>query len=228
MKETTFAFIIAGIFAAELVLNIFFEFGLLIYVIFIGAVLILMENRFDKGKDEKLLIFLIIVPMCRIPELFLDFNFFWKTLIFYVPVIAITIYYARSLKLSSRPFIGNILIAVGVFFFSGVLALLAYSFDLKFAGLVFLIPIIAYAEEMLFRGGIQNLTRESYGVMSIIFTSILYATFSMNYGFIFLLIALGASLVISTIYHFTKNLYLSYGLNIVFHTLLFIFYPFVI
>ena len=229
MKEMTFILVIIGIFFAELNLNLFSEFGFLIYAILVGVILILMENEVVMTKYEKIFLFLMIIPICRLAEFFVNFGFFWKTFIFYLMIIFLVIFYAIKLNIKTKPFIGNPIYFMYVVLGAGLLSLIAkYIFNLNFSGIIFLIPIIAYAEEILFRGGIQNLTEECFGNLSILSTSLLYAIFSMSLGFEFALIAFGASIILSTCYYFTKNLYLSFALNITFHGLVFALYPMII
>jgi membrane protease YdiL (CAAX protease family) len=185
-----------------------------------------MENEIYMNKEEKIFIFLMIIPISRLAEVFITFDFFWRTLIFYLFIIFLVIYYSIKLKVKSRPFIGNPAYFIGIALITGAAGIIAkYAFNFEFASLIFLIPVIAYGEEIFFRGGLQNLTKESFGVLSILFTSFLYATFSMNLGFGFFVVAFGVSLVISTVYYFTKNLYIAFLLNLIFHIIFFIVSP---
>jgi membrane protease YdiL (CAAX protease family) len=225
MKETYFIWAIVGLFGVELMLNMFFNLGFLIYAVLIGVILILAENEIHMNKSEKLLIFLMILPIARIAGLFLEFNFFWNTLIFYLLVIFLVVYYSLKFKIRTRPFIGNPLYFLFVVLVGGLLSILGKQiFHFEFAYLIFLISIIAYAEETLFRGGLQNLTRDCFGNLAILSTSLLYAIFSMNYGLEFFAIAFFSSLIISTVYRFTKTLYLPFLLNIIFHVIAFMYY----
>jgi len=226
MKETDFIWAITGIFLVELMLNMFYNIGFLLYAIFVGIILIIMEREHSMNKDEKIFIFLMIIPISRLAEVFITFDFFWRTLVFYLFIIFLVIYYSIKLKVKSKPFIGNPIYFIIIALISGACGIIGkYAFNFKFAELIFLIPIIAYGEEIFFRGGLQNLTRENFGAVSILFTSFLYATFSMNLGFGFFIIAFGVSLVISTLYHFTKNIYLAFILNLLFHVGVFIISP---
>jgi len=224
--ERNFLLVMLGIPIVEYILNSFYAIGFAIYAIFVGLVLILMENEVGPTKEEKVLVFLMIIPICRLAELFLNFNFFWSTLLFYLMVISLVVYYSIKFKIKTRPFIGNPGYFLIVFLVAGAGSLVAsYVLHWDFANLILLIPIIVYAEEIFFRGGFQNLTEEWFGNFSILFTSFVYAAFSLSYGFSFVLIAFFACLVISTLYHFTKNLYLTYALNLIFHVVIFVFYP---
>jgi membrane protease YdiL (CAAX protease family) len=234
MKKTNLIFIILGIIIAEIVLFFFSEIGFIIYAILIGTILILMESKsrkdrwdyFGEENNEKILILLMIIPICRLASLFLDFNFFWNVLIFYILIICLAIYYAIKLEIKSKPFIGNPLYFIAILIIAGIASLAAkYLLKLEFSEILFLIPIIAYAEEILFRGGFQNLLEDKFGGFSIILTCLLYAVFSFSYGYLFTAIAFFFSLAISTLYFFKKNLYFTFLLNLIFHALIFIFYP---
>ena len=91
----------------------------------------------------------------------------------------------------------------------------------KVAGILFIIPFIAYAEEVLFRGMIQNLVEKNYGVLSsVIISSLLYGIFTIGFGSIaFFMLFIG--LVFSLIYLLTKNIYLTIAANMAVHLVLF-------
>ena len=157
MKETerNFLLIIVGLAIVEFILNSFPTIGFFIYAVFVGIILIVMENEIQHTKEEKVLIFLAIIPICRLAEIFLNFNFFWNTLVFYLLVISLTVFYAIKFwfRIRKNPFIGNPLYFVIVLLLATSATIVAkYAFKMDFVGLVFLIPIIAYAEEIYFRG----------------------------------------------------------------------------
>jgi membrane protease YdiL (CAAX protease family) len=224
--ERNFLFVMLAIPLVEYVLNSFYAVGFAIYAIFVGVVLIIMENEIGPTREEKVLVFLMIIPICRLVELFLNFNFFWNTLLFYLMIIGLVVYYSIKFKIKTRPFIGNPGYFLLIFLVGGIGSLVGkYALNWGFSDFILLIPLIAYAEEIFFRGGFQNLTSEWFGNFSILFTAFIYAAFSISHGFSFVLIAFFACLVISTFYHFSKNLYLSFILNVIFHILVFLFYP---
>ena len=224
--ERNFLIVLLGIPIVEYILYSFYSVGFIIYAVFIGIVLILMENEMGPTKEEKVLVFLMIIPICRLAELFLGFDFFWNTLIFYTLVVCLVAYYAIKFKIKTKPFIGNPSYLLGIFLVGGLGSMaVKYFLQWEFAGLIVIIPLIAYAEEIYFRGGFQTLTQEWFGNFSILLTSFLYAAFSISYGFSFVLIAFFASMIISTFYHFKKNLYFTFILNLVFHIVLFLVYP---
>ena len=225
--ERNFLIAMVGLAIVEYLLSSFPVVGFFVYAVFVGLILVLMENEIKHTKEERVLIFLMILPICRLVEIFLNLGFFWSTLLFYLTLIGLVIYYAIKfwMRFEKTPFIGNptyFLVVLGI---SGIAwAGVKYVFNWNFPEIAFLIPLIAYAEEIYFRGGFQNLTKEWFGNFSILLTAFIYAVFSLSYGFTFMLIAFFAALISSTLYHLTKNLYLSYALNVGFHVLLFVFY----
>lgn len=226
--ERNFLLVLVGFAIVEFLLNSFLTLGFFIYAVFTGVILIMMENEIQHTKEEKVLIFLMILPICRLASIFLNFNFFWNTLIFYLLVIGLTIFYSIKFWYRTRktPFIGNPFYFLTVLLISGIgWAVGKYAFKVDFAGIIFLILIIAYAEEIFFRGGLQKLVQEWFGNFSIIIVAFVYAIFSLSYGLVYVLVAFFAGLILSTSYHFTKNIYLGFVLNIIFHVLVFIFYP---
>lgn len=130
------------------------------------------------------------------------------------------------MKFEKTPFIGNPSYFLITLALSGIIwAVSKYLLNWGSAKILFLIPLIVYAEEIYFRGGFQNLINEWFGNFSILFTAFVYGIFSISHGFTFALIGFAVALVLSTLYHITKNIYLTYALNLIFHALLFVFYP---
>jgi membrane protease YdiL (CAAX protease family) len=228
MKIKTFLLVILGIFISELIFQLNQTLGFVIYAILLGIVLVSMEKDITLDKSEMLLIFLMIVPIARISELFLPFSPFWKIFAFYAVIAFLAIYYGakfwikpHDIKLEDMSY--PVIIAVAsVFAMAGA----EYFFGMKNSIIIPLIFFIAYAEEILFRGEIQNLTNEKYGpVYAVFFTSLLYGIFSMSYGFPIFLFAFLASLILCVTYQYTKNIYLTFIMNVVFHALFFTLYP---
>ena len=77
MKSVERNFIIAlvGLAIVEYLLSSFPTIGFFVYAVFVGLILILMENEVKHTKEEKLLIILMILPICRIAEIFLNLEF---------------------------------------------------------------------------------------------------------------------------------------------------------
>jgi len=230
MKKLTFLLVILGILISELIFGWNQTYGFIIYSVLLGVVLISMEKDTKLNKSEMLLIFLMIVPIARISELFIPFGSVWKIFIFYSIIIFLAVYYAGKFWIKAGKVELNdlsYLIVIGIF---SVFAMAGaeYFFHMENAIIIPLILFIAYAEEILFRGEIQNLTNEKYGyIYSVLGTSLLYGIFSISYGFPIFLFAFAASLILCTLYHFTKSLYFTFIINVIFHAAFFTFYPIV-
>jgi hypothetical protein len=107
-----------------------------------------------------------------------------------------------------------LVVILGVVF--GLLSNGLFEFN-KYPALFFLLPIIAFSEEILFRGLIQNLMSKEYGlIISLFFSSVLYCIFSV-YGFPALILIFLFSIINGIIYHYTKNIYLPVTISIIFH-----------
>jgi membrane protease YdiL (CAAX protease family) len=226
MNKTAFIIVITGILLSELVFQFNQTFGFLLYSVLLGFVLISMERDMYVNKSDVLLILLMIVPIARISELFMTFNSLWNMFIFYSILTFLAVYYANKLRIRSEMVelgdfgYGIIVIVVGVLLALGA----KYIFHMNNPAIIFLILFIAYAEEILFRGEIQNLSKQRYGpIYSILFTSLLYAIFSISYGSTMFLISFGASLVLCLLYYYTKNIFVTFLGNIILHSLFFAF-----
>jgi membrane protease YdiL (CAAX protease family) len=228
MKIKTFFFVILGIFVSELIFQWNQTAGFVIYAVLLGVVLVTMEKDITLDKSEMLLIFLMIVPIARISELFLPFSPLWKIFAFYAVIAFLAIYYGAKFWIKS----GNVkfedlsyplVIAIlSVFAMAGA----EYFFGMKNSIVIPLVFFIAYAEEILFRGEIQSLTSEKYGpVYGVFFTSLLYGIFTISYGFPVYIFAFIASIILCVTYQYTKNIYLTFIINVVFHALFFTLYP---
>ena len=228
MKIKTFLFVILGILIAELIFSLNQTLGFVIYAVLLGVVLISMEKDITLDKSEMLLIFLMIVPIARRSELFLPFTALWKIFAFYAVIAFLAIYYGEKFWIKS----GNvkfedlsylvIIVIASIFVMAGA----EYFFHMTNSIVIPLIFFIAYAEEILFRGEIQNLIGEKYGgAYAVFFTSLLYGIFTISYGFPIFLFAFLASIILCAIYQYTKNIYLTFMINVVFHALFFTLYP---
>ena len=185
----------------------------------------LFRSRAEKldGAGRIILIFMIF-PVIRIAELFLSFSLFWNVLAVYLILLFLSSFYMFKLKidpgftkkkLSWIPFV--IFISAGV----GYLGSLFFEFG-KYSELIVLIPLIVYTEEVLFRGLIQNSVQEKYGInKAILFTTILYAIFSLSLGIPLMLFMVSVSIIMSLIYAHTKNIFLTIIMSLIVHVFLF-------
>lgn len=230
MKKLTFIFVILGILLAELIFEWNQTAGYIIYSVLVGIVLISMEKDIHLNKSEMLLIFLMIVPIARISELFIPFGGVWKVFIFYAIIVFLALYYAGKFWIKSKEIeLHDLSYPLILIIFSIVaMGCAEWIFKMENSIIIPLILFIAYAEEVLFRGEIQNLTADRFApIYAILCTSILYGIFCITYGFPIFLFGFAASLILCFIYHFTKNLHLTFIINVIFHAVFFTFYAFV-
>jgi membrane protease YdiL (CAAX protease family) len=228
VKKITYLFVILGILISELIFEWNQTYGFVIYSVLLGVVLISMEKDVVFDKSEVLLIFLMIVPIARITELFFPFGGLWGILAFYCVIAFLGVYYAWKFDIKSGEVELKDLSYTVAALVIGVFGMAAgeFIFHMEHSIIIPLICFIVYAEELLFRGEIQNLTREKYKwVYAVFFTSLLYGIFSISYGFPIFLFAFAASLILCLVYNFTKNIYITFLINAAFHAALFMFYP---
>lgn len=188
-----------------------------------GCLLALSKAELD--NEGKLMISLTILPIVRIAQLFITFDEAWKAFFVYYMLFFLVVFYSIRFKINpgyTKKWLGllPIILIIGVLF-----GLMGYwLFDaVKYYEFIFLIPVLAFSEEVLFRGIIQNLIREEgKTIASIIFPSILYALFGIGFGW-FALFLFFASLGIGLIYHYTKNIFLCITISLIMHSFILLF-----
>lgn len=222
MKKITLISVIVGILISEILLVYAKIWGFLIYTIVAGVILVSMEKDNYMTKGEQILVLLLIIPILRISEFFIDFNILWKSIIFYGLMIALTYIYIAKFSLYKEYPVSNVKNHALVILAGLIGAYFAWRFW-SFDGIIFLIPFIAYAEELLFRGAFQNLIREKYGMWySLAIVPILYTIFSLSQGFPMFLYILIASVVICVVYKYTKSILVTMAINMILHGFLFL------
>ncbi len=215
-----------SLFLSEIILRINQTFGFLLYSFLIAGCLISLAKAESLDNPSKLIIVFMILPIIRIAELFIVFEVFWKTFIVYCILLFLVIFYSMEFKINPGYTTKKLYLLPLVIIFSiflGVIGNSFFSFE-KYGLFFFLIPLIAYSEEILFRGLIQNFIKKNYGVVySILFTAVLYSIFSISSGFPAVLFILFTALIISSIYYFTENIFLTIAMNVVLQLFLFVF-----
>jgi membrane protease YdiL (CAAX protease family) len=207
----------------EILLKVNPTYGFFSYVIIITACLIAISKDELNGYG-KLAVVLLILPMMRIAELFVSFDYIWRSFLIYYVLLFLVLIYSSRFKINVGYTVKKIGFLPLVLVVGGVLGVLAGAFSVKNAGFLLVLPVIVLAEELLFRGMMQNLVREGYGTKaSIILPSLVYAVFSLGYGFPFVGLLFVASLVSSVIYHYSKNIFLSIAFSLSFQFFAFIF-----
>jgi membrane protease YdiL (CAAX protease family) len=225
MRKIFFIFLVAAFLFAEIILTFNETLGVLLYALLVGLILFDLEDYEHLIHSDKLLVFLAIVPIARIGEFFIDFNFFWKAAVFYFAISFLVIYYTRSLKINPGYKTGNlwffplsIIIGIALSYIGS----LYFGFEKNFE-LIFILPFIVFSEEILFRGMIQNYAKKSYGsLFAIITTSILFAIFSLSFGFKFSIFMFAANLIMCLIYDQTENIWLTIPINLCINLFLFV------
>jgi membrane protease YdiL (CAAX protease family) len=219
MKKYMLILIGACFLLSEIVLKVNPALGFISYSILIGGCLISLAGEEKLGEQGKLMIVLMILPIIRIAELFISFEYFWRSFAVYYILFFLVVFYSLKFKINPGYTKKNLsllfaVIPAGIILGFGGDALL--SDIVKYPGFLFLLPVIAFSEEVLFRGMIQNLAEKSYkGFMPILFTSVLYAIFSLGYGIPVALFLLTVSFITGIIYHNTKNIFLTIILNMI-------------
>ena len=209
---------------SEIILKLDVTFGFFCYVILITGCLIALSRQELLNVYSKLMIVMLILPMIRIAELFVKFDYLWRSLVIYYVLLFLVLVYSKRFKLNPGYKKEGLVFLPLVILFGIVLGLMGNGIIAeKYSGFILLLPIVVFSEELLFRGMIQNLTKEGYGTkVSLIFPSLLYAIFSLNYALPIVLILFISSLVASIIYHYTKNIFLTMALNLIIQFLVFI------
>jgi len=238
VKEYLLVFMISMLFLSEIVLNFNRVIGFLLYFTLIAVYLISLSYTKDLNNYGKLTIVLLIIPIVRVIGLFIALSFFWKILISYSVLLFLAFYYSirfkldhghKKEKLKFLPLaiiIGIVLGFIGDYFFNLNLS--------NYTWMIYLIPLIAYSEEILFRGMMQNLIEKQYGThISILIPSLLYGLFSfslglglgtsfgINIGILFGLFMFITSIILSLTYYKTKNIFLTVIMSIILHYFLF-------
>lgn len=226
MRKYLFGLVIASILLSEITLRINQELGFFLYIFLITGALISFSKIEQEDSFTKLIPLFLILPVIRIIDLFVfSFDFLWRVLIAYYSLLFLGILYSVKFKINPGYTKRMLYLLPLVIFLSVSLGMLGnYFFEFnKHSEIIFLIPLIAFSEELFFRGLIQNSIKEVNGKFAaVLFTSLLYALFSFGVGFPTVLFIFLVSLIISTIYNFSENIFLTTCMNIVIQIYLFI------
>jgi len=196
--------------------------GILFYVYF-SVKSISKISKID--NHYKLLICIMIIPFIRIAELFMDFGFFYEFVIISVMLIFAVFYFSYYFKIKIRytsdcMFLIPLIILIGELFgFLGyiILDIPEYSnFSYLF---LLIIPLISYAQEIYFRGLIQNLIKKK--AYSFLFPGLIYFSVVLIFGFKPALFLVLVFFVFSFVYLKTKNIILTILGNIAMGLVLF-------
>jgi len=225
MRKYLLILLISTIFLSEIILRVNEIAGFIFYISLITGVLISFHKAESLDDYGKLAVIFTIIPILRIAELFITLEFFWKTLIFYYLLFFLVTFYSIKFKINPGYTKKGLILMPLVIFLAISLGYLGNAFlnlD-KYIGLLALLPIIAYSEEVLFRGLIQNLIKKIYSPLtSILSTALLYGIFSLSYSFSAIIFFFITALIISLVYNYTKNIFLTITINLILHFFLFV------
>lgn len=214
-----------SIFLSEILLHINETLGFVSYTLIITGILIVLSNLESLDSMGKLVIVLMIFPMIRILELFLQLSNYWRISIVYYLFLFLALYYFIRFKFEYKPKKGGfwwiiLSIFLGVLFGFVGKGLFHTEKSLMF---ITIIPIIVFAEELFFRGMVQELITRNYGLSyGIILTALFYAIASLGFGAGLIMFFILLSLILSIIYGITKNLWLTIIINAIVHIFIFI------
>jgi membrane protease YdiL (CAAX protease family) len=204
---------------AEILLNLNEIVGFILYISLIALALLSLSQVPSLNDYGQLIIVLMIMPIVRATELLITLDFFWKILISYCILLFLTFYYSTRFKLNHghrKEKLGLLPLVTVIGLAFGLIGNFLFNLD-KYPWIYFIL-LIAYSEEILFRGMIQNLLKKVYGINVAILTSaLLYGSFSLGHGVLFALFMFSVGIVIGLIYGKTKNIFLAVVLNLVMH-----------
>jgi membrane protease YdiL (CAAX protease family) len=208
----------------EILLKVNSTYGFLSYVILITACLIVISKLDHRDKYEKLTVVLLIMPMLRIAELFISLDYAWRSCVIYFLLGFLVMVYLFKFDINPGYSKKNLIFLPIAIILGGVLGMIGNNFNDKYPEFLPFLLILVVSEELLFRGMLQNLIREGYGsAVSVIAVPLLYTVFSLNYALPALGIIFLASLASSIIYHYTKNIFVSFALSLSFNFFMFIY-----
>ncbi len=225
MKKAWLFLLVLVLLLSELVLKINASMGFLLYIGLITGVLLALHKAESLDNNGKLMVILLILPIIRISEVFLDFSYLWRTLIVYYALLFLACFYCFRFRINPGYTRRNLALLPLVILLGIVLGVLG-NFLLDFGkniGVLALIPAIAFSEEILFRGLIQKLIKTEHSAFfSILLTAIIYSIFSLSFGFPAVLFVFIVSLIISLVYNFTENIFLAIAINMLVQAFVFV------
>lgn len=209
---------------SEIMLTLNVAIGLLFYVILITGVLLALHKTESLVNNGKLMTILLILPIIRLIGLFLDIDYFWKTLIVYCALLFLVCFYSFKFKINPGYTKKNLILLPLIVLLGIVMGATGnFLFDFEKTPFLILIPLIAFSEEVLFRGLIQKLIKTEYGgFLSILFTAMLYGILNLSLGFPAVLFIFWVSLFISLFYDITENIFLAIIINMIVQAFIFV------
>jgi membrane protease YdiL (CAAX protease family) len=213
-------FFAAFVLLAELMLKIDSRITFLLYFVVIVFFLFALSKTMSLSREGELASIFLIIPIVRVIQLFLNIDFFWNNLILYTCFLYLAIVCVTrfDLKEGFTTYKGHfviygLLIGIILGLFSSELLLVE-----KKGSLLYLLPLIVFAEEIFFRGVLQTFIEEKYGrIIGMVFVSVIYGFLCLNQGNLFALLFFVFYLAGSILYTETRNLFATVGLSLMFH-----------
>lgn len=192
---------------------------------------LLISAVFDKAS-RNLLACLSIIPAVRLVGFSIpSTDIFLRTALVYCSIFVLCFGYQVCLKIKKTwhrlKHIRDLplMIIIGVLFGSLEYAFLpkeGFNLGISFSSALLFFLFLGYTEELLFRGLIQNLVEKiTKPLYSILFTSILYTFVHINNSLSGTALAFFVSMIVSTVFHRKKNIFLVTALNTTVNLLVF-------
>ena len=224
MKKYILFLLVAGILLAELTFQSDARIGFLLYAFLVGGVLIALSSDYYAGPSTKIIISFMILPLLRISEIFLKLSYFSRVLFIYTSLAFLVIFYTYRFEKHvgfTKRYLAWLPVAIIIGIALGVLGNYIFALD-RHIELLYLMPLVAFSEEMLFRGLIQKELRENYShLMSIFVSALLYFIFGLSYGVLIAVFFFAVSIISAIFYDKTQNIYLSIALNFCVNAIIF-------
>jgi membrane protease YdiL (CAAX protease family) len=213
-----------GLLLFEITFELTPRLGYILYALLVLGVLWTYSKAYSEREDLKLLVMLVILPLLRISEVFLDVNFLIRTIAFYGGFAFLIIFYLIKYKIPIRsekrsyillPYviIGGLLFG----FISSKIIPLQTNFNL-----IYFLILISITEELYFRGLIQGTMKDLYSSnISIFASSVLYLIFSLSFG-LSALFLFAMSVISAILYEKKGNIYLCIAFNLAVQFMLFV------
>ena len=207
----------------EIVLKFSGDVGIFMYLILMTATLLILARNEKLDETSVLIIALLVVPLIRISELFLDVSFVWKVFVGNAILLFVGYYYSVRFGIDLGENLKGLLVLPFIVAIGALLGILGGFGAEKSLGLLMVLPLVAFSEEIFFRGLMQNLIGKRCGVIyALVFPAVIYGVMSIGLGYWLAGLFFIMSFLSGVVYWATKNVFLSMVLNLVFSIFVFV------
>ena len=209
----------------EILLGLNVNVGAGMYLVLMSVALFLLSRRESLDDTSKMIVIFLAIPLFRIAGLFLDISYLWKLALSSGILLFLGIYYLRNFDIdigdtSKHLWMIFPVVCVGALF--GILGNVVFGSGGDLA-LIMVIVLIAFSEEIFFRGLMQNSIEKSCGfIYSLLIPALIYSALSLHLGIGLMIFFFFVGLFSGLLYSSTKNLFLSIAFNLVVSILIFI------